>query len=991
MRKLISALLMLSCFMLNAKNLSYICLKGGETSRELEYSAKELQKYIYLRTGLFVPIDETGTRIKAHSFVLCKDSDNLEAEEYSIEGNDDILYIKGGSDIAVLYGVYSYAEYLGVRFSLHGDIIPEEKFDGPLFGCSEKNVRPLFSKRGLLPFHDFPEGPDLWDEDAYKACITQMVKMKLNFFSLHNYPNVEPNVWVGLAEDVLPNGNVRYSYPVSLANTITSSSWGYSAMDTRDYSCGASKLFTDSVLTSPVIQGIPTWPKDPEQMNTIFNRNGKLFNNVFSLGKGLGVEFCIGVESPLSIPGRVRERLSEKGIDPDSDEARMKLYEGIFTRIKNAHPIDYFWLWTPENWTWGTPSEESIKATVKDVNIARKALEKVMPSCGFGLSGWVIGPPNDKCLFDRVLPKGDFMGSLSRLCGQERLDLGYYKVDSSRFTFPILWMEDDPALTTPQFWVGRIRCDLAESLNANCDGINANFWRTSSIAPNLMAYAQGCWNQSEWNPYYGKKHEYVPAETSDLRIGGVGTSYGRRIKGTEYQYLINTQRYNLKGYRINIPNGTYKITFLFSETKYDEKGKRVFDISVEGRKLLSDIDIYGLVGRDTLCCITTPEFRVDDFLLNIDFTPKKGETFLSAFIIEGETDDVNQIKGEHYKRSIDVGGGLYMDFEADLNEFESNTPDEPRDLPCLSFYQDYCKAMFGEEVYEDAARIFASVDGTVGSEGFRNFRMPRPAAWITGPGVINPNSNAWSEESSKYAFVDSLELLRGKVSGGQNKERFDYWLNTFKYLRAMGHLGCVRGELDRLMKNVHEMDPESAKRFAEDSIVPVRIQMSRLWEEMMGYIISTVQSTGELGTVINLESQTRKTNAFLTRYDKAIEGIIGHELPAEVELSKEYANSPRMFVMNGRGMVEKGEDYTLKLRVLGSDHLTSAPTLCYRELGGGKIRKLRMNRISDNYFEVEMPDLSPKTIEYYVEAGFDGRKVRYPASAPSVGNTLTYY
>ena len=95
----------------------------------------------------------------------------------------------------------------------------------------------------------------------------------------------------------------------------------------------------------------------------------------------------------------------------------------------------------------------------------------------------MIGPPDNKCLFDTVLPKTDFISSLSRLCGQERLDLGYHQLPEDRFSFPILWMEDDPALTTPQFWVGRLRSDLAEIYGAGSKGVNANFWRTSSIAP----------------------------------------------------------------------------------------------------------------------------------------------------------------------------------------------------------------------------------------------------------------------------------------------------------------------------------------------------------------------------------------------------------------------------------------------------------------------------------------------------------------------------
>lgn len=61
-----------------------------------------------------------------------------------------------------------------------------------------------------------------------------------------------------------------------------------------------------------------------------------------------------------------------------------------------------------------------------------------------------------------------------------------------------------------------------------------------------MAYAQGCWEQKEWNPFWGKEFK-VQLAKSDIRKGGVGRNYYKHIKGTEDQYLYNTQRYDIKG------------------------------------------------------------------------------------------------------------------------------------------------------------------------------------------------------------------------------------------------------------------------------------------------------------------------------------------------------------------------------------------------------------------------------------------------------------
>ena len=64
----------------------------------------------------------------------------------------------------------------------------------------------------------------------------------------------------------------------------------------------------------------------------------------------LGVKVCIGTETPLVIPG-LCENIG-MGFRPEDDQVVSELYRGMFTRIMKTMPIDYYWLWTPENWTW---------------------------------------------------------------------------------------------------------------------------------------------------------------------------------------------------------------------------------------------------------------------------------------------------------------------------------------------------------------------------------------------------------------------------------------------------------------------------------------------------------------------------------------------------------------------------------------------------------------------------------------------------------------
>lgn len=982
-------LIMLSAFLLAFtsvdKEPTSISLPVSSSDR-MRLAAQEIQKYVYQRTGRLLPVKQVSNDAHIrHSIRLVCDDNQGTSEEFALERDGSNLLIRGGSDLAVLYGAYQYAELLGVRFTLHGDVLPDNRFEGSLWQCGKGTYRPLFNIRGLLPFHDFPEGPDLWDEDMYKACMTQMAKMKMNFFSLHTYPYIEPNVWIGLPKDVDASGNVTQAYPTTLANTARRGDWGYSAMNTRDYSCGAAFLFKDSIYASPLVRDALPMPAQPQQMNAVFNRTGELFDRSFSFGKRLGLRFCVGVETPLSIPHEVNERIKAKHLSPQSRETRELVYEGIFSRIQKRHPLDYFWLWTPEEWTWGTPSAQSIENTIEDVQIARSVLSKMGNPFGFGLSGWVLGPPNNPKLFDKYLPETDFMASLSRLCGQERIDLGYKQLPDSRTKMPILWLEDDPALTTPQLWAGRMQSDIAESHAAGCQGIIGNFWRTRSIAPNIIAFAQACWEQDEWNIY--KNQSYEPAPLNDIRIGGVGTNYFRYIKGTEDQYLYNTQRYDLKGFKVKVPNGRYRVTFLFCETKYDKPGERVFSLNIQDTEKLSDIDVFARVGRDSIYTLTSGDVEVNNYTLNIEVVPGKGPTFMSGFKIEGMTADANQVKGTPYKRCINVGGGLYKDFEADLSERAGNKPTMPRDFSATSFYKDYALHEFGSEIGEQAAAILESLDGNIGNEGHLNFRMPRPASWITGPGVIRPNESDWADESTKYAFVDSLYALRESVKGKGNLARYDYWLHTFSYLRAMGHLGCMRGQLDKSMKALSALPKDKQKMLLEQEIIPLRIALSRGWEEMMGHLLQTVSTSGEVGTVINLESQTRKTYAFLTKHDKQITTISGKELPKEAQLSTEYSFSPRLVVLNERTVIEAGEPYRMEVIMIGKHEQSDSPVLKYRPLGKKKFKSLPMKPESSHVFSVQLPEEAHTgTLEYYITTGEKSPCV-YPATAPDINAT----
>ncbi len=502
-----------------------VILYPTQASPQEQLAAREVRRYVYLRTGEWLPIMPADSLVKGFKFVVVSQKSapiilKLEMDESSApvaglrpEGyylkslensGREILLICGGDSIGTLYGAYRLAEHLGVRFYLEGDVIPDEKIKFALPNLDEQG-RPLFDTRGIQPFHDFAEGPDWWNEDDYKAIMAQLAKMRMNFFGLHCYPEwsnqeAEPTVWIGLKEDIADDGKVRFAYTANFMNTLDGYwgyHWGYKATPTGDFHFGASQLFEKDGYGADIHgEWIPR-PENHDAYNQVFNRTGGMLNQAFALARKLGIKSCIGTETPLIIPERVQKRLKEKGLNPTSPAVIQKLYEGMFERIKRMHPLDYYWFWTPESWVWDEVKEEQVKATATDLLLAVAAAKNVHAPFTLATCGWVLGPPNDRAQFDRILPKEIPFSCINRFLGFEPVDSSFAKMpDRPKWAIP--WMEDDPGLISPQLWAGRMRKDAVDALKYGCTGLLGIHWRTRILGPTVSALAQAGWEHEKW-------------------------------------------------------------------------------------------------------------------------------------------------------------------------------------------------------------------------------------------------------------------------------------------------------------------------------------------------------------------------------------------------------------------------------------------------------------------------------------------------------------
>ena len=79
-----------------------------------------------------------------------------------------------------------------------------------------------------------------------------------------------------------------------------------------------------------------------------------------------------------------------------------------------------------------------------------------------------------------------------------------------------------------------------------------------------------------------------------------------------------------------VHDATYKIRLYFSELENKKRGERVFDVSIQGRKVLENFDIISETGEKDKEIIKSFAGITAGNTLRIDMIPKKGNTFLSG-------------------------------------------------------------------------------------------------------------------------------------------------------------------------------------------------------------------------------------------------------------------------------------------------------------------------------------------------------------------------
>ena len=137
----------------------------------------------------------------------------------------------------------------------------------------------------------------------------------------------------------------------------------------------------------------------------------------------------------------------------------------------------------------------------------------------------------------------------------------------------------------------------------------------------------------------GGKVNYSGVEYQADRFNSGGTAHTvtNAITNITEDALFQDELYGTFGYAIPVTNSTYSVELHFAEIYHTTSAQRSFNVSIEGRPVMSQVDIYSLIGANAAYSNRIDNIQVTDGKLNIDLETLKDNGTISGFAIYSST------------------------------------------------------------------------------------------------------------------------------------------------------------------------------------------------------------------------------------------------------------------------------------------------------------------------------------------------------------------
>ncbi len=124
--------------------------------------------------------------------------------------------------------------------------------------------------------------------------------------------------------------------------------------------------------------------------------------------------------------------------------------------------------------------------------------------------------------------------------------------------------------------------------------------------------------------------EYGPDRFAN---GGSQNSTSDPISGVANGELYQTERFGTYAYEVPVTNAKYSVVMHFVEMYQESAGQRSFSVSVEGKEVMSNVDLYSLAGHDGAYDFVVEDVNVTDETFTISLTTQADNATLSGFAI----------------------------------------------------------------------------------------------------------------------------------------------------------------------------------------------------------------------------------------------------------------------------------------------------------------------------------------------------------------------
>lgn len=770
-----------------------------------------------------------------------------------------LVSVLSTSPSGVLYGATALLERLGLRFSLAAPILPplgEVTRRGGLSSALAPGARleadPVFDMRGIQPFHDFYEGADTWTADGWALVAEQIAMMKGNSLAIHTYPysgslstgTNEPAVWLGPAKYVNEDGSVTAAYPTSWAST-SRAEWGDVGMSSSEFFAGAASIFDFECSGHPVQAGnasLCPWPTSPEASVDLFNAVGAMWKQQFPYWKSIGVKSIIGTESPMPLPpyGQSRPTLNLYYSAQRSD------HFATTTQCAQCEGAGYVLLGTMGALFSDAGAAPGLIAM--DTYYNGQTMDNILLPAGAPV------PPGYSFVRTEGYgsPSASGEATLALLQYSKTIQgahVDHWAVAGANWSsaaaaqgytpsgpLAYILMEGDPTPTSLEYFEGaftRLKNLLGDSLDT--------YW--------------------VWTP---ESFEWSRVSINDPKI--------QQVKSDRESNTIcvcvsvpPVSLFSLFFFYSILPPLPSVAIVLAAQAARDSVGA-TFNLATCGW-------VVGPLGaRWYLDTVLPDNWAISSIDMQVGNTPVDvayaNITRHKKWVIPWLEDDpgltslqlwVNRtLEHNAQAQGYGVNGLLNIHWRTRSVSPQAEASHAyawNASLQSVDFWSAWAAANFGPSAAPGAAAVFTGLD---------SYSCPRPVDWIGGPGGWNPGDCA-PLSAGTYDFPDTLFALRplllGDITAGRadhaTLERFDYWLTTLRYTRAIARTTCAWAAYDGVFSSISKMPAGPARQAAAQS------QGYTAWAALLGNatvcqwdLLSSASTLGEWGTVVNTQSHT---------------------------------------------------------------------------------------------------------------------------------------